>query len=121
MVARIGCDGSGSRTGRQVRGGSRWQKCPPRRSPRAPAGLARWVQVTVPVLLLGFFVIGFLAFRVYEGAPPIADRVVSEVGDVLFAADEVHAGQAVFLERGLMQYGTILGHGAYLGEDFTAD
>lgn len=57
----------------------------------------------------------------YKGAPPIPDRVVSEDGDVLFTADDIHAGQAVFLERGLMQYGTILGHGAYLGEDFTAD
>ena len=30
-------------------------------------------------------------------------------------------GQKVFLESGLMEYGSIFGHGAYLGPDFTAD
>jgi nitric oxide reductase subunit B len=30
------------------------------------------------------------------------------------------AGQHVFQKYGLMQYGTIFGHGAYLGPDFTA-
>ena len=31
------------------------------------------------------------------------------------------AGQGVFLRNGLMEYGSIFGHGAYLGPDFTAD
>ena len=31
------------------------------------------------------------------------------------------AGQLVFEKYGLMEYGTIFGHGAYLGPDFTAD
>ena len=31
------------------------------------------------------------------------------------------AGQEVFLRNGLMEYGSIFGHGAYLGPDFTAD
>jgi nitric oxide reductase subunit B len=30
-------------------------------------------------------------------------------------------GQRVFLSNGLMQYGSIFGHGAYLGPDFTAE
>ena len=30
-------------------------------------------------------------------------------------------GQRVFLGNGLMQYGSIFGHGAYLGPDYTAD
>ena len=30
-------------------------------------------------------------------------------------------GQKVFLHHGLMEYGSIFGHGAYLGPDFTAD
>ena len=33
----------------------------------------------------------------------------------------ITAGQGVFLRNGLMQYGSIFGHGAYLGPDFTAD
>ena len=30
-------------------------------------------------------------------------------------------GQQVFLENGLMEYGSVFGHGAYLGPDYTAD
>ena len=31
------------------------------------------------------------------------------------------AGQQVFLSNGLMEYGSIFGHGAYLGPDFTTE
>ena len=30
-------------------------------------------------------------------------------------------GQEAFLTYGLMQFGSVYGHGAYLGPDFTAD
>ncbi len=43
------------------------------------------------------------------------------VGQPLFTGEDVRAGQEVFLRNGLMQYGSIFGHGAYLGPDFTAD
>jgi nitric oxide reductase subunit B len=33
----------------------------------------------------------------------------------------VLAGQEVFLKNGLMEYGSILGHGAHLVPDFTTD
>ena len=42
-------------------------------------------------------------------------------GAVLFTGDDVFRGQLVFEKYGLMEYGTIFGHGAYLGPDFTAD
>ena len=80
-----------------------------------------WVQAVALVLLFGFAVLGFLAYRAYATDPPIADRVVSEGGEVLFTGDDVIKGQKVFLRKGLMQYGSVLGHGAYLGPDFTAD
>jgi len=35
--------------------------------------------------------------------------------------EDVLAGQEVFLKNGLMEYGSIFGHGADLGPDFTAD
>jgi nitric oxide reductase subunit B len=35
--------------------------------------------------------------------------------------EDILAGQQVFLKNGLMEYGSIFGHGAYLGPDFTAD
>src|SRR5665647_3000884 len=80
-----------------------------------------WAQVAALVVLFGFTVLGFLAFRTYETGPPIADRVVSQDGKVLFTGADVTAGQELFLKDGLMEYGSVFGHGAYLGPDFTAD
>src|SRR5471030_180983 len=80
-----------------------------------------WVQVDALVLLFGFTVLGFLAFRTYETGPPIADRVVAQDGQVLFTGADVTKGQQIFLSDGLMENGSIFGHGAYLGPDFTAD
>ncbi len=80
-----------------------------------------WVQAVVLVVLFGFFVLGLLAYRAYSGQPPIPERVVDPRGEVVFTGEDVRAGQGVFLKNGLMQYGSIFGHGAYLGPDFTAD
>ena len=80
-----------------------------------------WVQVTALVLLFGLAILGFLGFRAYTADPPIASEVRTAAGDVVYTGDDVRAGQAVFLREGLMEYGSIFGHGAYLGPDFTAD
>ena len=80
-----------------------------------------WVQVAALVVLFGFTVLGFLAFRTYETGPPIADRVLSQDGTVIFTGADVTAGQELFLKNGLLEYGSVFGHGAYLGPDFTAD
>jgi nitric oxide reductase subunit B len=80
-----------------------------------------WLQVAAIVVLAGFFVLVFLAYRTYQADPPIPDRVVDPSGNVVFTGDDVRAGQKLFLNRGLMEYGSIFGHGAYLGPDFTAD
>ena len=39
----------------------------------------------------------------------------------VFTAQDVRKGQQVFLKFGLMENGTIWGHGAYLGPDFSAE
>src|SRR5829696_3765370 len=80
-----------------------------------------WVQAVALVLLFGFFVMGLLAYRTYDAKPPIPRRVVDEAGQTLYTAADVQAGQQVFLHNGLMEYGSVFGHGAYLGPDFTAD
>ncbi len=80
-----------------------------------------WVQVAALVVLCGFAVLGFLAYRAYTTDPPIAVRVVSADGAALFTGADVTKGQQAFLRNGLMEYGSIFGHGAYLGPDFTAD
>jgi len=80
-----------------------------------------WIQAVAVVVLFGFFVLGFLAYRTYSDAAPIPGRVVESGGGVLFTGADIVAGQQVFLRNGLMEYGSIFGHGAYLGPDFTAD
>jgi len=80
-----------------------------------------WVQAVLLVLLAGFAVMGILAWQTYEGKPPIAARVVAPGGRIIFTREDVIAGQGVFLRNGLMEYGSIFGHGAYLGPDYTAD
>jgi nitric oxide reductase subunit B len=80
-----------------------------------------WFQASIIVLLCGFFVMGLLAYRTYTGEPPIPAKVVGPDGSVLFTGDDVTRGQEVFLRNGLMEYGSIFGHGAYLGPDYTAD
>jgi nitric oxide reductase subunit B len=47
--------------------------------------------------------------------------VIDESGEVLFTDKDVSKGQQVFLENGIMEYGSVFGHGAYLGPDYTAD
>jgi nitric oxide reductase subunit B len=80
-----------------------------------------WIQVAALVVLVGFFVLGLLAYRTYQSDPPIPDRVVDPSGGVVFTGADIRAGQKVFLHHGLMEYGSIFGHGAYLGPDFTDD
>ena len=80
-----------------------------------------WVQAVALVVLFGFFVLGLLAYRAYSGQPPIPEQVVDQQGNVVFTGEDMVAGQGVFLKNGLMQYGSIFGHGAYLGPDYTAD
>ena len=45
----------------------------------------------------------------------------TQSGGVLFTGNDVSQGQQVFLHNGLMEYGSVFGHGAYLGPDYTAD
>src|SRR5215471_1749172 len=80
-----------------------------------------WLQAVAMVILFGFFILGFLAYRTYTGQAPIPASVVDPAGTVLFTHDDILGGQQVFLRNGLMEYGSIFGHGAYLGPDFTAD
>jgi nitric oxide reductase subunit B len=80
-----------------------------------------WIQAVILVMLVGFFILGLLAYRTYMAQPPVPQRVVDAQGRVLYTGNDVSKGQQVFLHNGLMEYGSAFGHGAYLGPDFTAD
>src|SRR5215471_8265320 len=80
-----------------------------------------WIQAVVLVMLIGFFIMGLLAYYTYTDEPPIPAKVVDPNGTTLFTGKDITAGQEVFLKNGLMEYGSIFGHGAWLGPDFTTD
>jgi len=80
-----------------------------------------WAQTAILTFLGGFTVLGMMAYKVYTQHPPIPERVVDAGGQVIFTGRDILSGQQVFRKYGLMQHGTIFGHGAYLGPDFTAE
>ena len=80
-----------------------------------------WIQGVVLVMLFGFTVMGLLAYRTYTDSMPQPQRVVTADGETLFTTEDITEGQKLFQARGLMEYGSILGHGGYLGPDFTAE
>lgn len=60
-------------------------------------------------------------FFLYQTRAPIPESVLAPNGTVLFTAADIQAGQELFRKRDLMNYGSVLGHGAYLGPDYTAE
>ena len=79
-----------------------------------------WRRAALAIGLVGFAVLVWLTAKAYGDAPPIPEKVVAPDGQVLFTGEDVLAGQQVFLKYGLMDNGSVWGHGAYLGPDFSA-
>jgi nitric oxide reductase subunit B len=85
------------------------------------SGLSAWWRVGVIfTVMAGFAVLIFISVWAYKYSPPIPKKVVNAAGDTVFTGEDILAGQQVFLKYGLMENGTIWGHGAYLGPDFSA-
>ena len=79
-----------------------------------------WRNAVIIIMIVGFSILIGLTVRAYQDAPPIPEQVVGPTGGVVFTGDDVRAGQQIFLKYGLMENGSIWGHGAYLGPDFSA-
>jgi nitric oxide reductase subunit B len=90
-------------------------------SPAASRLSPWWRHATVLVMIGGFSVLSVVTFLTYSNAPPIPARVTDESGATLFDRATILRGQEVFLKYGLMEHGTLWGHGAYLGPDFSAE
>ncbi|HWR52858.1 MAG TPA: nitric-oxide reductase large subunit [Bryobacteraceae bacterium] len=80
-----------------------------------------WFQGAILTYLFGFTVLGIIAYLVYSEQPPMPAQVVSADGRTLFTGEDIQTGMNVFQRAGLMEYGSVYGHGAYLGPDYTAD
>ena len=79
-----------------------------------------WRRGALLVMAAGFAILTVMTFLTYRNAPPIPVQVVTEAGQVVFTGEEILHGQDVFLKYGLMEHGTLWGHGAYLGPDYSA-
>ena len=87
-----------------------------------PTGLSPWWRhATILVMIAGFSVLSLITVLTYTNAPPIPARVADAAGTTLFDRSAILHGQEVFLKYGLMEHGTLWGHGAYLGPDYTAE
>src|SRR6516165_4235070 len=60
-----------------------------------------WRAAALVTMAGGFAVLILLTVKVYQNAPPIPDKFVDPTGAVVFTADDVIAGQQVFLKRWL--------------------
>jgi len=80
-----------------------------------------WLRSVLMVMIIGFAGLLAITMLSYRNAPPIPDTVIDAHGETLFTGDQIRSGQAIFLRYGLMDNGTIWGHGAYLGPDFSAE
>ncbi|HUH66773.1 MAG TPA: cbb3-type cytochrome c oxidase subunit I [Syntrophales bacterium] len=80
-----------------------------------------WRMSVLIVMILGFAILIWIAVVTPRDAPPIPVKVVTKAGDIIFTSDDIISGQEVFLKYGLMENGTVWGHGAYLGPDFSAE
>ena len=81
-----------------------------------------WIRAIGLILIVEFAVLIWITTGSYyrNQQPPVPEKVISTDGTLIFSGNDITAGQQVFLKRALMNNGTIWGHGAYLGPDFSA-
>src|SRR5512139_2609088 len=80
-----------------------------------------WRTGVLIAMILGFSILIGMTVNAYQAAPPIPEKIAAVGGTTVFSGADIRAGQQVFLKYGLMENGTIWGHGAYLGPDFSAE
>ena len=80
-----------------------------------------WRHSAILVMIAGFSVLSFVTVLTYTNAPPIPEQVTDGTGTVVFTGADIQKGQEVFLKYGLMEHGSLWGHGAYLGPDYSAE
>ena len=80
-----------------------------------------WRHSVILVMIAGFSVLSLVTVLTYTNAPPIPEQAVDAKGAVVFTGADIQMGQEVFFKYGLMEHGTLWGHGAYLGPDYSAE
>jgi nitric oxide reductase subunit B len=73
------------------------------------------------VIIIGFLVLGWAGWRIYQEKPPIPTAVVTPDGTTIVTGADIESGQNVWQAMGGMEVGSIWGHGSYVAPDWTAD
>ncbi|MBB6446082.1 nitric-oxide reductase large subunit [Bacillus benzoevorans] len=77
--------------------------------------------ILIITLIASFTVLLTGGYWIFKEQAPRPLEVTTKAGEVLFTKETIMGGQAVFQKYGLMDYGTVLGHGSYMGPDYTAE
>ncbi|PCJ18398.1 MAG: nitric-oxide reductase large subunit [Candidatus Cloacimonadota bacterium] len=78
-------------------------------------------KVLIAMLVASFTVLLYMGTIIYREKPPIPLKVLGLNDEIIMTADSILNGQKTTLNNQLTDYGSILGHGAYYGPDFTAE
>jgi nitric oxide reductase subunit B len=78
-------------------------------------------RVLIAAVVLGFSVLLLGGYGIYKNRAPIPGATTTVDGAVVFTGEQIRGGQAVYQKYGLMDWGSVLGHGTYIGPDFTAE
>ncbi|WP_430613523.1 nitric-oxide reductase large subunit [Flavobacterium sp. JP2137] len=73
------------------------------------------------VMGISFAILGYFGYEIYQQAPPIPQRIMTNNGEVIFTDTDIKDGQNIWQSLGGQQVGSIWGHGAYVAPDWTAD
>ncbi|MFX3624492.1 MAG: nitric-oxide reductase large subunit [Ectobacillus sp.] len=77
--------------------------------------------VLLVTIVLSFSVLILGGLSIFKASAPQPGKIVDTNGNVLATYKTIKGGQAVYEKYGLMDYGSLLGHGSYLGPDYTAE
>ncbi|MBI3892060.1 MAG: cbb3-type cytochrome c oxidase subunit I [Candidatus Wallbacteria bacterium] len=82
--------------------------------------LLRLRNILLAVLVVTFSGLLFGGWWIYKNRAPLPRDIVTATGATFTTLERIQHGQDLFRSSNLMDFGSILGHGAYLGPDFTA-
>ena len=75
----------------------------------------------IRVIVISFSGLSYLGREIYNVAPPIPERVITEDGKDVITGQEIKDGMNVWQSIGGQELGTVWGHGSYVAPDWSAD
>jgi nitric oxide reductase subunit B len=81
-------------------------------------GKLKWAAILCFIVAMAVLLIG--GFMANDQLPPYPGKVVGPDGKVLFQKSDILAGQDVYQRYGLMDHGSVWGHGTQRGPEFSA-